>query len=296
MPEFLDPFSPTTSQTLRRLKGYRPIEITLTFRDGSRALPDSVGAPRIGSIYAVGPEILSRAEVSATIQRNADSRQDNRQSAIGTSKLPVQVYTTSERPILQATRGAAFRLYWHNSAYSVPHSGDVAIDPSKVFVDSQLGLIEIGTSSPQASLDQVVAYYYTQVTEHSARAPVSEWNVINTVSSSGYSTQTGLSQVYPVTRNKTDYITGKVTQLKPPNMDRTSPDYYPVYEYRLESDGSLVFSVPLHPFSDQPARIEIKYLTLGIEPRLFVDLARDADAGISPEVTPFKIAVETVRL
>lgn len=288
--------SSTSYSNIQKLEGYRPIEITLTFRDGSKALPDALGAPQLGSIRPLGPEVLRAATNEETISRLGKTVSDTSQTRKEIATVPVQVFVTSERPILQGSRGAAIRLYWHDPNQTLPGSGDVAISPSKVIVYSQLGFVEVLEVNPPGKTD-LVAYYLSEVSEKSARIPELEWQSIyaDNPATSGFSAGFGLSQVYPVTRNKTDYLQGKSMQLRQPNLERSSPDYYPVFEYRIEADGSIQFSTPLHEFSDQPAKIEVRYKTLGIQPKLLINFRRDADPGISPEVPPLKIAVETLK-
>ncbi len=303
MPQYLhetigqEPTSSSSSSysPITRLQGYRPIEITLTFRDGSKASPDYLGAPQLGSVRPLGPEILRRASNTESISRFGGTSADTKQTIQEVASVPVQVYVTSERPILQSSRGASVRLYWHDPN-ETDYSTDKAISPSKVLVYSQLGLIEVLESSPPDKTD-LVAYYLSEVSEKSARVPELEWQSIyaDNPATSGFSVVFGLSQVYPVTRNKTDYVTGKSIELRAPNLERSSPDYYPVFEYRIEADGSIQFATPLHEFSDNPAKIQVRYKTLGIQPRLLINLTRDADPGISPEVPPLKIATETLK-
>jgi hypothetical protein len=292
------PFIPPGSGYLglTRITGYRPVEVTLVFKDGSKAVPDSLGTPVIGTVYAVEKEILTRADVSSSIRLEGANPASTSQSKTNTSTSPIQAFVTAERPILQSARGAAIRLYWHTPGDPIPSTGDVPISPGKITVDSQQGIVEVAEASPNGKMD-CVAYYYSEVTEKSSLLLAGSWadNVTNlNLATSGFSTDLGLSAVYPVTRNKTDYVYGRPVELRPPNMDRSSPDYYPVYEYKIERDGSLKFSVPLHAFSDSPAKIIVKYKTLGIEPRIIVDLFREADVGLSPELPPLKIAVETI--
>lgn len=285
---------------ISRIKGYRPIEVTLTFKDGSKALPDSIGTPRVGTSYFVGPEILTATDKTVQVDTsNATTALGNslQQSGKEQSSINFVSYATSQKPILVSSRGAAIRLFWHDPNLDIPSSGDVPISPDKVYIDSKLGTIDILETAPQ-NKTAVVAYYYAAITDSTPKILNDVWDslISNTKAGLvGFGTYVGLSQVYPVTRNRTDYLYGRDVELRQPNLDRTSPDYYPVYEYKVLQDGSLQFAVPLHPFSDRPAKIEVKYQSLGIEPRLLVDLNRDEDSGISPEVPNISISVETFK-
>lgn len=286
--------------SITRVKGYRPIEITLTFKDGSKAVPDSVGMPRIGTAFYIGPEVLTPTTKKVTVNSTNTGQTLSgslNQTGQQQSSVIYTSYVTSQSPILNSVRGAAIRLFWHDPTEPIPSTGDVPISPDKINIDSKLGIVEIQETAPQ-SKTSVIAYYYVAITENTPKILQSQWETLVSTTKAGlvgFNTSVGLSQVYPVTRNRTDYLYGKEVELRKPNLDRSSPDYYPVFEYITLSDGSIKFAVPLHKYSDMPAKVEVKYKTLGIQPRLIIDMIRDSDSGISPELPPVILAVETLK-
>jgi hypothetical protein len=275
---FIVPPSTGYAGSIQRVDGYRPLEVTLTFKDGSKAVPDSIGLPSLGSAYFVGPEILLKSTANSSVQSQFNTVSIG-SPIVGTNTSTVvrSIYKTSQSPILWGGNGASIRVFWHSSLDSLPSTNDIPIQPDRLIVDSKLGLVEL-LEAPPAGKDSLVAYYYTAVTETTPRITQSSWDsmVNSTVAGEiGFNTSIGLSQVYPITRNRTDYLTGKDVELKLPVLDKTSPDYYPVFEYKEMPGGVLQFSVPLHELSDQPATIEVKYKSLDLKPRLIVDIVKD---------------------
>lgn len=267
--------------TVQRVSGYRPIEVTLVFRDGSQAVPDSIGSPRLGAAYYIGPEILLETEKKATVTSLGISTKQVGQQITGQSQSVVnyKVYKTAQSPILWGPGGVSIRCFWHNPTEAIPSVNDIPIQPDKVIVDTKQGIVEVNEASPKDH-SQVIAYYYSTITETTPRIVQSTWETLSSSTEAGlvgYSTVAGLSQVYPVTRNITNYVTSDIVEFKVPNLDRTSPDYYPVFEYRIKSGGVVEFSVPLHSQSSQPARVIVKYKSLALNPRILVDMVQSTD-------------------
>lgn len=267
--------------TLQRVSGYRPIEVTLVFRDGSQAVPDSIGAPRLGAAYYVGPEILLETEKKSTVTSQGITTKQVGQQVSGQSQSVVsyKVFKTAQAPILWGPGGVSIKCFWHNSTEAIPSINDIPIQPDKITVDSKQGIVEVREANPKDHT-QIIAYYYSTITETTPRVIQSTWDsIINTTEAGliGYGTSVGLSQVYPVTRNITNYLTSETVEFKSPNLDKTSPDYYPVFEYRVKSGGVLEFSVPLHSQSSQPAKVVVKYKSLALTPRIIVDMIQSTD-------------------
>jgi hypothetical protein len=264
--------------TLQRIEGYRPIEVTLVFKDGSRAIPDSIGLPKLGSAYFVGPEILEKSQSQVTVQSVSNTVSIGPTiSGTNTSNVQKSIYKTSQSPILWGVNGASIRVFWHTLTDPLPSTSDLPIQPDRVIVDSKLGTLEI-LENPPSGKDSVVAYYYSAINETTPRIKQDSWDqMINTSKAGeiGFNTYIGLSQVYPITRNKTDYLYGKNVELRKPNLDKSSPEYYPVFEYKVVEGNVLQFSVPLHSFADYSAKVEVKYKSLDINPRVIIDIVKD---------------------
>ena len=134
---------------------------------------------------------------------------------------------------------------------------------------------------PGSAYDVVVANYQYLVTEVSLRLPGEDFG---RAAGSG-----NVSQSYPVTRNRTDYLGGTTPTLVPPTLDPLSASYYPVYEYYVASDGSLAFSTDLLAYGATPCWITVEYDTLARAPRLTIDLTRPADTSQTPTVNQYQI-------
>lgn len=193
-------------------------------------------------------------------------------------------FSTRFKPLVTGPSGSFIRLWWLdelNSLYLPISQKDYKI------VNPNLGVVKILTSAPGSGYTDIVADYkyisYSTTEDHFS-------SVLGYVSvgASGVSAISGgfrsNTRTYPITRNMTDYITGNVPVLTPPNMDRTSRDYYPIIEYYVNSNGEIVLAREFFKYGDQPATIIVESDTLGIAPRLGVGLTRGGSPSTSASI------------
>lgn len=286
--------------SIKRIQGYRPIEVTLIFEDGSKAVPDSIGIPRLGNTFYVGPEILSKSDRTSEVTTLGVSQtlgSQTRNPGIDTIIRSSNSFTTAHKPIVSGNKGASIKLFWHSSSDTLPSESDIPISPDKVIIDSRLGTLEILDTFPNGK-DNVIAYYHSIITEFTPKILNSQWDqLINNTSAGliGFNVDAGMSQSYPITRNKTDYMYGKSIELNLPNLDKTSPDYYPVFEYIINDNGELQFAVPLNKYSDYNAKVEVKYSSLKLEPRFIIEMYREEESSVSDELKEIQLLVETQK-
>lgn len=196
-----------------------------------------------------------------------------------TSAIDVNdAFSTRFKPIIIGSRGSLIRLYWYN-----PTDQQLLIIPQTQYevTNPNIGLVKILAEPPSSGYTDIAAdykYLNTSATEDHFNS------IINFSSNAGSSLDGSMviTKPLPITRNMTDYNTGKVPTLKAPNFDRLDKNYYPVIEYYVNSDGELVFSRDFFKYGDIPARILVQYQTLGIQPRLGVEVTRSG----SPAATP----------
>lgn len=96
-----------------------------------------------------------------------------------------------------------------------------------------------------------------------------------------------LQQSYPVTRNVTDYENGAVSTLRPVNMDPLSPDYYPVFEYRIDSGGIPVLAndfTDIGPYAG--TELIWKYDYLDVSPRFVLEILPQGLTALNLPSTP----------
>jgi hypothetical protein len=89
----------------------------------------------------------------------------------------------------------------------------------------------------------------------------------------------------------TDYESGKIPTLKSPDFDRLSRDYYPIIEYYVNSDGEIVFARDFFKYGDIPAKVQVEYQTLGIQPRLAVEVIRSGSPAVTPTIYNLSLRV-----
>lgn len=311
--------SPSTVSTIT---GYRPVAVTLSFRDQNlRAVPDSIGKPKPGDTGYSGDETMEIAALSQkiiTIEQEAPlsdlerimdtstriklrgsdtaitnilnkGKKDSSKSRTITTEISVLYYQTKQKKLISSVYGTPIKVWWKMK--DTPFTLQ-AIDSSKLRVDAESGLIEI-LENPPTNFEQVVCNYYYSLGEDSLR----EYYGFNDISATGDAAQTNV-QPYPVTRNMTDYMTGATPTLKPPVLDQTSPDYYPVFEYYVHPKGYLVFAVNMHKYSDTPSDITVEYSTLGISPRLSIELrnlSNPSRTSYTPRIDDFTLLMNVRR-
>lgn len=271
--------------------GYCPIKVTLNFPDGSQALPDILGRPEPGALRYVFGEILtpSAGLLQTTSQNAATSVQTSSQASTSqsgnqtlTTTRPAPAYSAVHQNIAASPGGVALTVYFSQS--KGPASGDVLIPANFLQVDTALGIVTINKTPPASGYDQVKANYYYIPGENDTREPV---GVTGTTSS------LALTQGYPVTRNRTPYLEPTVPLLRPPVLDPLDSNYYPVYEYYCDSEGTLHFASPLFPYGDNPAQVVIAYPTLAVRPRLVINMTRPPVTGESPSVSDYQLLFNT---
>ena len=201
------------------------------------------------------------------------------------------VFKTRYSPIISGPNGSYIQLYW----YDATNAKYVAVSRSAYEVTNpEIGLIRIIQSPPASSFTSILADYkyisYTEVEDHYG-------SVINyaatTTNASGVTTgNVGIaSKPFPITRNMTDYEFGRVPNLRYPDFDRQSKTYYPVIEYYINSDGELIFARDFFRFGDVPATINVEYQTLGIQPRLGVEVVRSGSPAATPTINNLSLRV-----
>lgn len=209
--------------------------------------------------------------------------EENSVTTSSASRQVDSVYATKFQPIITGPAGAFLRLWWYNQTtdeYRVISSADFEV------VDPKMGMIRIHTLAPSGFDDVIADYNYLSYSEtedyFSAMFGYVTETTTGSISSFSGGARMGTRQ-YPVTRNMTDYTTGKVPELRPPDMDKTSRDYYPVIEYYVNSDGEIIFSRDFFKYGDQPARrIKIECETLGLAPRVAFQVTRSNSPTASP--------------
>ena len=240
--------------------GFKPISVTIRFDDGVVSLPDTLGKPSASELGSVSNEVLAQATVVRTVGTSAQSQQ---------TTLPNTVWATRFTNLAATPNGVGISLAWKD-----PGGGaNVAITSGQFSVDPPSGQITINIPPPTASYTQVIASYHYHLREASLRRAVSI-----------------TAQAYPVTRNITDYALGQTPKLTPVNLDTLDPNYYPVYEYYMDTDGSLVFSQSFHSFSKTPATLNISYQSLNLKPRLMLDLVQTNNT--TPVVVGYALDVD----
>lgn len=292
------------------ITGYRPLAVTLNFTTQNLiAVPDSLGKPKPGDITYSGDEILEIAALSQktiTVTKEVDDSdyfdsfdrgwgdllkksKTTKQPDFGakpttskktrtvTTEIAVLYYNTAHKNLVSSVYGTPIKVWWYNPDPITPTSQ--AIDSSKIIVDTASGLIQIMESAP-AGFTQVKCNYWYSMGEDSLR----EYFKFSDVSVTSGTNQLTV-QTYPITRNMTDYMTGEIPVLRPPILDSGDPNYYPVFEYYVHHKGYLVFAVNMHLYSDTPAEITVNYSTLGISPRLIIDM-ENTDYSERPYNTP----------
>jgi hypothetical protein len=204
---------------------------------------------------------------------------------VRTQVSPKATFQTRYHPIVSG-KGAdlgmsnhtLLRLWWYNALSNVvlPLSQD-----QFQVTDSQQGLIALFVSNPSTGSEWQLYADYWHISPQGTEEPYS-WAWSLTAIPSGYAvtgaigTFPTIARSYPLTRNKTDYISGRVPTLRPPNLNSLDEQaYYPIIEYYVSESGELVFSRDFFEFGDTPAKISVEYESLKVAPQLIVDLSRE---------------------
>jgi hypothetical protein len=191
-------------------------------------------------------------------------------------------YKTEFSPIVAGESGSLFKLYWFNSE----DGSKLIISPNDYKLNSNNGTVIIRIPKPE-NYDKVIASYkyINKVDENSQFADI--LSLVNTESTSE-DVIIG-SKYFPVCRNMTNYITGEVPNMKKPNFDTLSTEYYPVIEYYITPDGDIIFSRDFFTYGDLPAKISVEYETLGVAPRVEVSVVRSSGAHTTPKLSGFNL-------
>lgn len=204
-------------------------------------------------------------------------------TVITTSISANDVFKTRFKPIVTGEDGTLFRLWWYNPDNTTAlliAPGDYGI------VDYNLGTVKVLRDAPGSGFTQILADYkylsFDQNEDHFS-------SVISLVTAAtGIGESSGdllpTSRSLPITRNMTDYTNGIVPDLRPPNFDKLSRNYYPVIEYYVTTEGEIVFSRDFFRFGDIPAEIIVEYETLGLSPRVAVEVTRSGNPATSPQI------------
>lgn len=199
-------------------------------------------------------------------------------------------YKTKYSPILTGPRGTFITLYWFD-----PVLNNYLVIPANKYKvqNSSLGHIKISANAPSSGYTQVLAdYKYLSNKETEDHFSILANSISLNTSSSGFDSDLNTqSRYFPVTRNMTDYITGRTPNLKEPNFDTLDENYHPVIEYYVNTEGELIFSREFFKYGDVPAQISVEYDTLAIRPRVSVEIARTGYPSISPTINGISLRV-----
>lgn len=208
------------------------------------------------------------------------------------STIPqAQSYKTKFSPIIAGPGGAYFRLFWYNSTTDQYQ----LIDKTRYTLDPAQGLIQVHVAPPATAYAAVVAsyrYLFKQGVETYDTGVLSY--VTDTASSlDAAGVLFGQARTYPVTRNMTDYVNGRVPKLRTPDFDRQSRDYYPVIEYYATQGNRLQLSTSeFFKFGDKPGRIRVEYDSLDLQPRAAVEIVRSGSPTSSTAIDSFSLFVK----
>lgn len=291
-----------TTAVVRAETGYAPLKVTLRTAEQT-VPPDLIGKSHYTQYEIVSGETLACLGDATTITDTKTTTTETGGTASESTVRKVKVYKTNKPICFIEGVGPKIALYWHKA--NTNRDADELIDPKNYTIrweKTLTGLTTPGYTATSKSVNYadtielvvdndrsgpeytVVAYYRT---EGPGSVAVDEDYVF--VDADGNRPRYGLTalalQSYPVTRNVTDYLTGNTPTLRPAVLDRTSSDYYPIYEYYIDESGSLVFANDLSKYGDNAAIIEVEYDTLAINPRLLIEYAAP-EVGSSTCSTP----------
>jgi hypothetical protein len=250
-------------------QGYRPIEVSIFFEDGVKALPDILGMPVPDQVRFIQDEtlVLTDSQIKWENESNTTNGVRTNTTVRGTT-----TYSTRFRNIAVGLVGVPVSLRWISESLS-----PVDIDPKNIQVNALQGLVQVLEGPPSETYTSIEADYWIEVGESGDRTDF----FVDTLFAR--------TQAYPVTRNRTNYLTGEVPILNKADTDPLSQDYYPVYEYYVTEDAKIVFSQDFHKFGDTPARISVEYDTLDINPRVIMELTRPDQTSQTPSVDSYRL-------
>jgi len=202
------------------------------------------------------------------------------------------VFATKFAPVIVGPGGTFLKLYWYNSSAT---GGILPISRADYEVlDSNTGRIKILKDGPEGFTDVLADYLYisNSQTEDFFSTVLGSINTSSATTSAIASQAEVITRTFPITRNMTDYVTGKVPKLRVPNFTRLSADYYPIIEYYVNSDGELIFARDFYRFGDTPAQIKVEYETLGISPRLGIEVTRQGTVATTPIIKNISLRVK----
>lgn len=294
--------------------GYRPVSVTL--RTPDQVIPPDIIGRSPYTKFTIQTDVVLTEVTDATtltevhetqlsssgkIQRNIPTIQ-TKSTATEQNVRKVRVFKTSKPISYIAGVGAKLAVYftssdnsrklldpskytvrWEKQVGNLNSPGSVYEPKSETYADT----IEIVTDPRYDKPDyNYAAVYRTETTATPLVHDIEDYAYVGEDGNTSESSITDFSlQSYPVTRNVTDYLTGKVPTLKQAVLDRTQPDYYPVYEYYIDTSGNIVFANDLFEYGDNPAIIEVEYLTLDINPRILISY-EPPEIGTSTCATP----------
>lgn len=188
-------------------------------------------------------------------------------------------YRTRFSPVITGPAGTVFRAYWYD-----PITLEARLIPSNDYkLDANMGLLTLKNSPPSTNFTDIVADY-KYISKSEEEDFFSEAIAFVSTVASGNEDIGITSRRLPITRNMTDYVTGRVPSLKTPDFDRMSKDYYPVIEYYVTPDGDIQCSRDFFKYGDQPATLTVEYETLGVRPRLEVAAYRSSGPTVTPKL------------
>lgn len=177
-------------------------------------------------------------------------------------------FRTRYKPLVSGPAGTVFRLYWYN-----PTTEETRLaSPNDYALSSNTGVVTVRSVPPSGFNSLLADYKY--VSKGEEEDFFSEALSFVTQTGSGYVDDGFLGRSLPICRNMTDYATGRIPVLRPPDFDRLSSTYYPVIEYYVTPGGEVVFSRDFFQYGDMPASVTVEYETLGIAPRLEISVYR----------------------
>lgn len=201
------------------------------------------------------------------------------------------VYRTRYSPLIVGANGTFLSLYWFD-----PDSDLYKAVPRNAYsVDPDAGLITMTISAPTTGFTQLYAHYRYLADDSQEDFSSSVLSFVTESASTLNlaSTQQGISaRALPVCRNMTDYENGRVPNLRAPNFDRLSKDYYPVIEYYVTSDNYLQFARDFFKYGDIPAYVQVEYDTLALTPRCSVEVLRSGAPTSSTSISSFSLMVK----
>jgi len=226
----------------------------------------------IGSIEQTAKREYDLRKANGTLAKDENTTETR------TSKLNSgDSYKTRFKPVVTGPMGTVFRAYWYD-----PDTQEARlIPPNDYKLEANSGIITLKNTAPASNFTDIVADY-KYISKSEEEDFFSEAIAFVNSTASG-SEDTGIvSRHLPITRNMTDYNTGRVPTLRGPDFDRMSRTYYPVIEYYVTPEGDIQCSRDFFKYGDIPATVTVEYETLGVKPRLKVESYRPSGPTVTP--------------